>query len=603
MNDVYAAVGEPFSFSEDDKTLFLKLVEEITPDKMESFLRDNCKLFGPNERFARDDKLRHGWRMSGPMYGVCAPTPKRRTELLIACVMAINRQFKIHLILLGVAAPLTQHITGVPAPQPPMQTWAQGSTQSFQELQLKHLEQQQRQQALLAFAPPPSAPDTNRSTTEHPATWPSAYPSPDFLTGPLTVPSPKLKADSARTGPLNAGSLTPEPIQSQPPTAEWYAGGAATLDHETHSAKVNACPASTQTGADEIQALPNNLASSDDIALHPTCSATISHEHKTRFITTATTICHPPREAMFPLQTVTASVTETRSESDYHAAISRSLSSDESEGDSTDALLKLDTTLDTTRRIYVKATSNFEEFASARMQELKVVATIFEEHVDLNIAEEKLVQLTNDGLEYARLLDLAEDIVIAHCGSPQQTVRIEEMTPGMKELFKKKPKKNLVKSSPSPSAVVEKSPTAVMLTDFLATTCASSLRSGEMIDVVSVSSLDVSHIDVTFVVHGMTGRKLRQRADCLKRIVRDCLTNVYEWRGAELEEGITNQTFLTLAAQHTVDVISRSLNVNDDIGTAWVGGHQHAVENFLTAVQDFLTILVLTPVERETQSP
>ncbi|CUG85985.1 Hypothetical protein, putative [Bodo saltans] len=99
-NDVYAAVGEPFSFSLLLNTLFLKLVEELTPDRMEAFLRDHCKLFGPNESFARDDKLRHGWRMSGPMYGVCAPTPQRRTELLVACVMAINRQFGIHLVLL-----------------------------------------------------------------------------------------------------------------------------------------------------------------------------------------------------------------------------------------------------------------------------------------------------------------------------------------------------------------------------------------------------------------------------------------------------------------------------------------------------------------------
>ncbi|CUG19968.1 Hypothetical protein, putative, partial [Bodo saltans] len=100
MNDVYAAVGEPFSFSKDDKTLFLKLVEEITPDKMEAFLRDQFK---PGECFARDDKLRHGWRMSGPMYGVCAPTAERRKELLHSCVVAINRQYGTHFTQLSTA--------------------------------------------------------------------------------------------------------------------------------------------------------------------------------------------------------------------------------------------------------------------------------------------------------------------------------------------------------------------------------------------------------------------------------------------------------------------------------------------------------------------
>ncbi|CUE59111.1 Hypothetical protein, putative [Bodo saltans] len=109
INDVYAAVGESFRFSEEDKTLFLKLVEEITPDKMESFLRDHCKLFGPNERFARDDIARRDW---GPIYGVCAPTAKRRAALLVACVTVINKQFRIDLTQLSTDVPLPEHVVG-----------------------------------------------------------------------------------------------------------------------------------------------------------------------------------------------------------------------------------------------------------------------------------------------------------------------------------------------------------------------------------------------------------------------------------------------------------------------------------------------------------
>ncbi|CUG85984.1 Hypothetical protein, putative [Bodo saltans] len=148
MNDVYAAVGEPFRFSEDDNNIFLQLVEEVTPDRIEVFLRDDCKLFGRDERFAKDDKLRNGWRMTGPVYGVCAPTPQRK-ELLIASVVAINRQFGTHLILLDVTAERTQHVT---EPQPPTHTWVEGSTQSLQELQLKHLEKQQRHMQCVLLA-------------------------------------------------------------------------------------------------------------------------------------------------------------------------------------------------------------------------------------------------------------------------------------------------------------------------------------------------------------------------------------------------------------------------------------------------------------------
>ncbi|CUE59591.1 Hypothetical protein, putative, partial [Bodo saltans] len=419
---------------------------------------------------------------------------------------------------------------------------------------------------------------------------------------PEGTPFPQWGTDSARTGPLQAGSLTPEPSQSQPPTAEWYAGGAATLDHETHSANVDGSANNAPRGAgdrENIQTLLNTLVTSEGITLHPNASTSAIHvgtplsaphvEYEAQPITaSAQVIARPPREGTLsthphplPAEYLSRPSREVASAQGHpHSAEYYSqaqTSSDESEADSTNVLTKTDAT----RRMYVTATSNFDALALDTMREFKVVATISDNHVNLSIAKEKLAQLTEgDGSGRARLLDLAEDMLITRCGSPPQTVRIEEMTLAIKKLFTQKPKKNLVKSSPSPSAVVEKSPTAVMLTDFLATTCASSLRSGEMIDVVSVSSLDVSPIDVTFVVHGMTGRKLRQRADCLKRIVRDCLTNVYELGSTELEGeiGVSAVAFAELASLNGLYVISRSLNVNDDIGTAWVGGPRQALE-------------------------
>ncbi|CUE59608.1 Hypothetical protein, putative [Bodo saltans] len=603
MNDVYAAVGEPFSFSEDDKTLFMKLVEEITPDKMEGFLRDNCKLFGPNEHFARDDKVRNGWRMSGPTYGICAATSERRTELFASCVFAINKQFGIHLVPLAATVSLTPH---APAPQPPTQTWAQESKQSFQELQLMQLEHQQRQQGLLALIPVPSAPKANRASIECPPTWLTSYLSSET---PQTAPSPQLKADDAsRTGPLNGSlHLTQEPpSQIDPSTAAWHAG-------VTNSAEVG-----------DVQALLDNLVSSEGITLHPTSatntatttewSATTNQPHplgasdvEYETITSAQNVTNPhPRNASVPptqrplpcgehSEAQHQIITDPRRPARQAVSTQQSTlwaeysqphtSSDENEEDSMEALTKSDT-----RRIYVKATSNFKEFASTTMRELKLIATISDDHVDVSIAQEKLAQLTQgDGSECARLLDLAEDILIAHCGSPPQTVRIEEMTSGMKKLLTQKPKKNLVKALP----VGEKSTMAVVLTDYLTTTCAFSLRSSERIDVLSVLSPNASHVDITFVVLGMIGRGLRKRANRFQRIVRDCLTNVYEWRGdacnsingLQGEISVGAAVFAKTAAQNGVCVINRTLNMNDDIGTALVGGPQRALETLFNLVR------------------
>ncbi|CUE64675.1 Hypothetical protein, putative, partial [Bodo saltans] len=56
-----------------------------------------------NERFARDDRERPGWRLSGPMYGVCAATSERRRELMNQCITKINEAYSTTFALMAEA--------------------------------------------------------------------------------------------------------------------------------------------------------------------------------------------------------------------------------------------------------------------------------------------------------------------------------------------------------------------------------------------------------------------------------------------------------------------------------------------------------------------
>ncbi|CUG85565.1 GPI-anchored surface protein, putative, partial [Bodo saltans] len=107
-NDVYHAAGEPFALTAEHATIFVSLVMTHTSDAIEKLLEG---IFRETEKFARDDKLRPGWRVSGPMYGVCASTPERRRELMELCIAKINMAYDVKLVLM--AEPFRVHI-GVP---------------------------------------------------------------------------------------------------------------------------------------------------------------------------------------------------------------------------------------------------------------------------------------------------------------------------------------------------------------------------------------------------------------------------------------------------------------------------------------------------------
>ncbi len=88
-NDVYAAFGEPFPFSPEDMARFAALMAASG-----NFIEN--QIFGRNvdwregERLAADATVRIGWRITGPMYGICANSMQRRRELMVQCLDSLN---------------------------------------------------------------------------------------------------------------------------------------------------------------------------------------------------------------------------------------------------------------------------------------------------------------------------------------------------------------------------------------------------------------------------------------------------------------------------------------------------------------------------------
>ncbi|CUG19797.1 Hypothetical protein, putative [Bodo saltans] len=87
IDDVFALCGEPFLMSPLDSDILAQLVFVVGADSIE---QDVVHLFQENERFARDDQVRSGWRIAGPVYGVCAATHERRRGLMQSCLSVIN---------------------------------------------------------------------------------------------------------------------------------------------------------------------------------------------------------------------------------------------------------------------------------------------------------------------------------------------------------------------------------------------------------------------------------------------------------------------------------------------------------------------------------
>jgi hypothetical protein len=94
IEEVYAVCGEPFRLSVKDSAKLAQLIFVIGADVLEHELRH---IFHPNERFARDDQVRLGWSIPGPLYGVCAATSERRLSLMRGCVDVVNARYGLHL--------------------------------------------------------------------------------------------------------------------------------------------------------------------------------------------------------------------------------------------------------------------------------------------------------------------------------------------------------------------------------------------------------------------------------------------------------------------------------------------------------------------------
>lgn len=127
--------------------------------------------------------------------------------------------------------------------------------------------------------------------------------------------------------------------------------------------------------------------------------------------------------------------------------------------------------------------------------ETKVVATFDrDEYVILSLPA---TPVCDDATRRQRF-DLAEDRLIAHCGSCRVLVRIgkEHLTTSVERLFRQKQMKNTTTKKCPVSSMLSS-----ILNQYLAKTCSHSLMQGETIDVVAVSQYPspIDIITVTFV--------------------------------------------------------------------------------------------------------
>ncbi|CUG85990.1 Hypothetical protein, putative, partial [Bodo saltans] len=510
----------------------------MTPDKMESFLRDHCKLFGPQESFARDDVFRNGWRMSGPMYGVCAPTPTRRNELLDACVLAINKQFGIHLAQLNTPVTLLEHVIGAHVPLEQSHASARiNAHQPQTEFQTNVKSESSRAQS----SPSMSNRALSRVT--------SAMQSRPANNSPNETPS-----DPFRAAPHGLG--TPAALEQL--QHEW----------ETSSTRGFPVPATTfYSNPEKAEETPFSTPAVAYISLpsgqHMSAPSPTSGSSFTRGFPTTTFQKNQPPSAgpsvTEPHPFVTPEGTELYRLVDVH---------------------------------------NFGEKILEECAKFGVsVSYVDDGHVVLDLEDFP----NYDAKTRRRLLDLAEDALISYGGSSRLKSRIhlkQRMSLGVRTFFFPKPTK----------AAADKPSQAMKLTEYLATACASSLRSGESIDVVSVSpqgtsstDASTSFVDVVFVVRGMKGCGLKSRAeDYILPIVKECLTNVYDegqdaesdgsetWErlnsmlGGQIE--LPNNMFSMLAEQHGVRVVCRTVNGCDLQLSRSLCGRLDALDSFCASV-------------------
>jgi hypothetical protein len=97
-NDVYAQAGQPFPISAND-------MKKLRPSDIE-FLNSHILHHCSSEvSFARDDKVRSGWKVSGPIYGICARFQWQRDTLNHLCIRVLNTEFGLGLVA-NVPSPL-----------------------------------------------------------------------------------------------------------------------------------------------------------------------------------------------------------------------------------------------------------------------------------------------------------------------------------------------------------------------------------------------------------------------------------------------------------------------------------------------------------------
>jgi hypothetical protein len=578
---------------------------------------------------------------------VCAPTAMRRRELLFSCVAAINREFNI--VLLLVDGSVSLQAVGASIPLQPTQSWASHSDLSFQELQRKNHEQQKLRLGFpgaqrsgpvnaapwvpFAFAPQP--PNTNHI--------PQTRQPPNFQVGGDHTPSTSRAAvtgsyqigygpqsaptyfdsagqDERMKGPNSSSGVWPGSV------VPGYANSSGVMQHIPRddgipdNVKSLLADLNASSGNSDAAAGGANFPSAPLLSTAPSSTTTTQHGSSSQpqladlnassgnsgdAAAGGANVPSPPllHSTVSPPTSTQHGSSSQRQQSGTtypsmrHETVAlareqlppRLLGNDQRD-DALDSGVDVDITSHD-RIVACPVDDCSAEMLDQIRIRLGVAVTVCDaaKTLTLKIADATRARNISDAARH-KLFDVADDELIARCGSSPQTVSLGTITPAIRRLLSQKPKRNTKQQQSAAAPEKEKPPIAIVLTEYLAATCRSALRSGETIDVLTASASG----EVVYVVRGMKCRATRRRlANSILPVVVECLTNVYELgdedsetteRGNELRQllngaeiGVPSGLFSTLIADHGLYIVARDLQSNDDIAKATVGGQYRSL--------------------------
>ncbi|CUG19823.1 Hypothetical protein, putative [Bodo saltans] len=580
--DVLGACGEPFHLSADDAAALAQLIFVIGVNSLEEQLR---KLFGPFERFASDDKVRVGWQISGPMYGICAQTSHRRRQLMEQCLDIIHREYRLKLTLLPTTTTTTTQyfsshmstpITSTPSSQgitPPLSSPADSfgppTGGDIFSLMLQDLN-------VTAIGPPTEADSSpTRMNAMNDPTAPSSQWS-VVSNNNTTLTAQNSSACTASRYVENAISdaQTMQPHHHHHNEAEdAVAGGMHLQLSSAAEAPPHVPPPSQAEGNDSVGlhgTTPRAFIDHDTLPVlrdAPDITATSSERHAV--------ILHPqvllvPIEDMAQRSVMEKEIGNLCATLGVVASVARAQGKDCLEMSLCDAVRS-------------------------------------PEHS--NVEEE-------EGLAPPRRIcdavGIARDRILSKLGAGPIVIHLLHPTELQRRLLLPQQKKT---NDAVPNRFDVKSKRVTATQRVVDVTCRSRLLHGESIDVTYVELWEppdgATAIRVKFVLKGLKGRGLPRRVASITAFVEECLCNVHligessscdcsihpdatcskSWTTSPLStihlEGAPNELMTTLADMHDVYVSSRTLLHDDTVARAVVVGANASLSAFAQSVKTF----------------